>query len=165
MDHDPSAESARSSRAGSRIQSDSIPMTWVRTRAEGDEKSFVVLEGMLHDLPAWKKAILERMSVLMSQATRGQLAVIRENVRIEYLREQPILSIPAILEGHLNISNEEFQARQAAFLKEYGDKIARAEFLFTVNDERAARIHNLLVQEKRDTQGVLMPYSNAYRFT
>ena len=119
-------------------------MTWWQTPAEGDEKSFVVLEGKLHDLPAWKKAILERMSVMMSQATQGQLAAIRDNMRIQYFRDDPRLSAPSTLETEFGISVEQQQALAADMLKKYEDKIARAEFLFTVNDERAARIHNLL---------------------
>lgn len=45
------------------------------------------------------------------------------------------------------------------------EKVASADLSFTVNAERAERIQKLLLQEKRDKDGNLLPFTNAYRFT
>ncbi|GEM_PF-3536158 len=44
------------------------------------------------------------------------------------------------------------------------EKVASADLSFTVNAERAERINKLLLQEKRDKDGNLLPFTNAYRF-
>lgn len=43
-------------------------------------------------------------------------------------------------------------------------KVASADLTFTVDAERAARVQKLLLQEKRDKDGNLLPFTNAYRF-
>lgn len=64
-------------------------MTWWTTSTQGDEKSFVVVDFALHDLPRWERDILARFSVMMSQAMRGQMEMIQQNHRITFTDTEP----------------------------------------------------------------------------
>lgn len=64
-------------------------MTWWTTPAQGDEKTFVVIDFALHDLPRWERDILARLSVMMSEALRGQMGTIQQNLRVTLTDTEP----------------------------------------------------------------------------
>lgn len=109
--------------------------TWWNTPAPeaSEQNAFLVVETKLHDPSGWKRRVLERVSTLVSNATRELMELVRSGLVVTMDESDPA-------------------------------KIHTADFSFAVNAERAERVRNLLKQEKRDKDGNLLPFSNAYRF-